>query len=80
MAKTTESRNGEAYAVRTKAATETTIGAEPQRTNRKSRSKFIKIYPFKEVFQPHLPVRLPCYDFTIVTNPTLDIPPICMLE
>ena len=26
----------------------------------------------KEVIQPHLPVRLPCYDFTPVTNPTLD--------
>lgn len=22
------------------------------------------------VIQPHLPVRLPCYDFTPVTNPT----------
>ena len=28
--------------------------------------------PRKEVIQPHLPVRLPCYDFTPVTNPTLD--------
>ena len=25
----------------------------------------------KEVFQPHLPVRLPCYDLTLVTNFTL---------
>ena len=24
----------------------------------------------KEVIQPHLPVRLPCYDFTPVANPT----------
>jgi len=24
------------------------------------------------VIQPHLPVRLPCYDFTPITNPTLD--------
>ena len=23
----------------------------------------------KEVIQPHLPIRLPCYDFTPVTNP-----------
>ena len=29
----------------------------------------------KEVIQPHLPVRLPCYDFTPVTDPTLDICP-----
>ena len=26
----------------------------------------------KEVIQPHLPIRLPCYDFTPVTDPTLD--------
>ncbi len=25
----------------------------------------------KEVIQPHVPVRLPCYDFIPVTNPTL---------
>ena len=25
----------------------------------------------KEVIQPHLPIRLPCYDFTPITNPTL---------
>ena len=25
----------------------------------------------KEVIQPHLPVRLPCYDFVPVTDPTL---------
>jgi hypothetical protein len=34
-------------------------------------------FPRKEVIQPHLPVRLPCYDFTPITNPTLDacLPP-----
>ena len=26
--------------------------------------------PRKEVIQPHLPVRLPCYDFTPLTLPT----------
>ena len=26
----------------------------------------------KEVIQPHLPIRLPCYDFTPVANPTFD--------
>ena len=31
------------------------------------------ILPRKEVIQPHLPVRLPCYDFTPITNPTLDV-------
>ena len=25
----------------------------------------------KEVFQPHLPVRLPCYDLALVTDLTL---------
>jgi len=27
--------------------------------------------PRKEVIQPHVPVRLPCYDFTPITRPTL---------
>ena len=26
----------------------------------------------KEVIHPHLPVRIPCYDFTPITNPTFD--------
>ena len=26
----------------------------------------------KEVIQPHLPIRLPCYDFTPIIYPTLD--------
>jgi len=26
------------------------------------------------VIQPHLPVRLPCYDFTPVTSPAFGIP------
>ena len=28
--------------------------------------------PRKEVIQPHLPIRLPCYDFTPITDPTVD--------
>ena len=28
--------------------------------------------PRKEVIQPHLPIRLPCYDFTPVTAPAFD--------
>ena len=28
--------------------------------------------PRKEVIQPHLPVRLPCYDFVPITGPTFD--------
>ena len=38
--------------------------------------KHIAIFYFfflrKEVIQPHLPVRLPCYDFTPVMKPTVD--------
>ena len=26
----------------------------------------------KEVIQPHLPIRLPCYDFTPIIEPTFD--------
>ena len=29
----------------------------------------------KEVIQPHLPIRLPCYDFTPIINPTFDCCP-----
>ena len=31
------------------------------------------LFPFrKEVIQPHLPIRLPCYDFTPVIGSTFD--------
>ncbi len=33
----------------------------------------------KEVIQPHLPVRLPCYDFTPIASPTFDGSPPCGL-
>ena len=29
----------------------------------------------KEVIQPHLPVRLPCYDFVPIAGPTFDRSP-----
>ena len=32
----------------------------------------LRVLPRKEVIQPHLPVRLPCYDFVPITNPTFD--------
>ena len=35
-------------------------------------SHFLKILPRKEVIQPHLPIRLPCYDFTPIAGPTFD--------
>ncbi|KAL2225042.1 UNVERIFIED_CONTAM: hypothetical protein Sindi_3079500, partial [Sesamum indicum] len=31
-------------------------------------------FHLQEVIQPHLPVRLPCYDFTPVTSPAFGIP------
>ena len=32
----------------------------------------------KEVIQPHLPVRLPCYDFVPITDPTLGSSPLAV--
>ena len=32
----------------------------------------------KEVIQPHLPVRLPCYDFTLLTEHTFDGAPLAV--
>ena len=29
-------------------------------------------FPRKEVIQPQLPLRLPCYDFTPIIDPTFD--------
>ena len=34
--------------------------------------------PKKEVFQPHLPVRLPCYDFTPLTLHTFGASPLAV--
>ena len=37
--------------------------------------QLLRLYPVllrKEVIQPHLPIRLPCYDFTLIINPTFD--------
>ena len=33
---------------------------------------FFRFHPRKEVIQPHLPIRLPCYDFTPVIGLTFD--------
>src|SRR6185295_2128855 len=40
---------------------------EPDRTN--AGQRFERVLLRKEVIQPHLPVRLPCYDFTPITDP-----------
>src|SRR5574337_1423208 len=39
----------------------------------KSGRKNLSAVSRKEVIQPHLPIRLPCYDFTPVTNPAVVI-------
>ena len=39
---------------------------------RKKFESSLKILLRKEVIQPHLPIRLPCYDFTPIINPTFD--------
>ena len=39
-----------------------------QRVNTQTPTSFLR----KEVIQPHLPIRLPCYDFTPVTDPAVD--------
>ena len=36
-----------------------------------SAKRILRMLLRKEVIQPHLPIRLPCYDFTPIINPTL---------
>ncbi len=43
----------------------------PTPTKKAGISKKMKLLR-KEVIQPHLPVRLPCYDFVPIANPTFD--------
>ena len=53
-------------------------GAMPRREATKSVDREVRevslprALPRKEVIQPHLPVRLPCYDFTPLTLHTFD--------
>ena len=42
-------------------------GGERGRRGRPPRRLPVLVLPRKEVIQPHLPVRLPCYDFTPLT-------------
>ena len=37
---------------------------------------FFRFHPRKEVIQPHLPIRLPCYDFTPLTLHTFGASPL----
>ena len=36
--------------------------------------------PRKEVIQPHLPIRLPCYDFTPIIESTFDCAPLAVRQ
>ena len=44
---------------------------QPTQGGRLDKKKLLR----KEVIQPHLPVRLPCYDFVPITDPTFDSSP-----
>ena len=54
-----------------------TTNRQASRTIRQAQSDPIRHngLPRKEVIQPHLPVRLPCYDFVPIANPTFDSSP-----
>ena len=47
------------------------VGTRLALRERTSRTKAV-LFLRKEVIQPHLPVRLPCYDFTPIADPTFD--------
>ena len=50
-----------------------------QESPRPVRTHALVFFPLlleKEVIQPHLPVRLPCYDFTPLTSHTFDRAPL----
>jgi hypothetical protein len=49
-----------------------TPGRRASRNVKRQTDALIEELPRKEVIQPHLPVRLPCYDFTPITSPTFD--------
>jgi hypothetical protein len=47
-------------------------GPEPGTTNPTGAAHRASMLLRKEVIQPHLPVRLPCYDFVPIASPTFD--------
>ena len=52
-----------------------TPGPAPRRRTRAPSARGQKEPLRKEVIQPHLPVRLPCYDFVPITGPAFDRSP-----
>src|SRR6516225_1307310 len=61
-------RYGSPSALATRTST-VVVNEQPIRVGARIRVRFSR----KEVIQPHLPIRLPCYDFTPVTNPAVVI-------
>ena len=53
--------------------------AAPRPLSKRGRTRGASNLPRKEVIQPQLPLRLPCYDFVPITRPTLDASPACAL-
>ena len=50
-------------------------GTAPDSLTARADNTTTKKLPRKEVIQPHLPVRLPCYDFVPIANPAFDRSP-----
>ena len=50
---------------------ETCLG-DGRQLNGNRRAELVRVYSLKEVIQPHLPVRLPCYDLAPVKGLALD--------
>ena len=48
-----------------------TNAPEPDKNGQNTQSALPRLLR-KEVIQPHLPVRLPCYDLVLITGPTFD--------
>ena len=48
------------------------LGCASPRPRQFPLSSVVPLLPRKEVIQPQLPLRLPCYDFVPITRPTLD--------
>src|SRR4051794_24613792 len=69
-------RRTEVFRPRSLKTEQRSAGARPStrlnRHQRHVRSTLGKCLPRKEVIQPQLPLRLPCYDFTPITGPTFD--------
>jgi hypothetical protein len=67
------SKNDDDPLLRTKPAP-TTDATTPHGSHPPNGDAFVVLLR-KEVIQPHLPVRLPCYDFVPIADPTFDSSP-----